>query len=353
MTSSRPRRPSRLHLSLVISALLSAVLACARADIPAIVPTPLPPRPTSIPPTEAPTLPPTPTPEPPTSTPSAPEPVASPTFPATPTHSESEEPGTIVYMAQPGDTLRTLAIRFGVVPSDIVSPEGPVDDENALVNVDQLLLVPRRLSSTGPADRLIPDSEFVFSPNALDFDPNGVATREAGFLPRYQETVGGLWRTGPEVIALAARDNSVNPRLLMAILEYVAGWVTNPTRPEGDDFRYPLGHNDPATQGLYRQLTWLANELGNGYYGWRSGTLTELQLADGTRVRLAPELNAGTVAVQYYFSLFMGEAQWREAVAPSGFAVTYFNIFGDPWSYYHPLYEPGLQQPEMILPFTE
>jgi murein DD-endopeptidase MepM/ murein hydrolase activator NlpD len=139
----------------------------------------------------------------------------------------------------------------------------------------------------------------------------------------------------------------------MAMLEYEAGWVTNPTRPEGDAFKYPLGHDDPTTQGLYRQLTWLANELGNGYYGWRAGSLTEIRLADRTTVRLAPDLNAGTVALQYYFGQRRDAASWRAALAPSGFLDVYTRLFGDPWSYYHPLYEPGLQQPEMILPFTE
>jgi murein DD-endopeptidase MepM/ murein hydrolase activator NlpD len=338
---------------LVLLALVSTVLACARADIPAVLPTAAPsPVPTRLP-SPAPTLAPSPTPEPATPTPAAPEPVVSPTFPSTPTHDASEEPGTIVYTAQPGDTLRTLAIRFGVVPSDIVSPEGPIDGDNALIDIDQLLLIPRRLSSVGPIDRLIPDSEFVFSPNAADFDPNGVAVRQGGFLLRYQEAIGQTWRSGPQVVLLAARDNSVNPRILMALLEYDAGWVTNLSRPEGEAFKYALGHKDPTTQGLYRQLTWLANELGNGYYGWRAGTLTELRLADGTRIRLAPELNAGTVALQYYFSLSLDEAEWREAVGPNGFLATYTDLFGDPLAYYHPLYEPGLQQPEMILPFTQ
>ena len=349
----RPRRP-RGSTFLAIASVIAVSLACARADVPAVIPTadPTTPAPTLEPATAAPTLAPTVTLVPATATPAAPEPVVSPTFPSTPTADATQESGTIVYRAQSGDTLRNLAIRFGVVPSDIVSPEGPIDDETALINIDSLLLVPRRLGATGPSDRLIPDSEFVDSPNAADFDPNSVAVRQGGFLLRYQEVVGGLWHSGPEIVSLAARDNSVNPRLLMALLEYEAHWVTNPTRPEGDAFKYPLGHDDPTAIGLYRQLSWLANELGTGYYGWRAGSLTELRLADGTNVRLAPELNAGTVALQYYFGLRHGESAWRQALSPSGFLDTYDRLFGDPWAFYHPLYEPGLQQPTMILPFT-
>ncbi|NIN95223.1 MAG: hypothetical protein GTO49_09655, partial [Anaerolineae bacterium] len=148
--------------------------------------------------------------------------------------------------------------------------------------------------------------------------------------------------------ALAARDHSVNPRLLLAFLEYHAGWLTDPRRPSEDEFQYPLGNPDPQWQGLFRQLTWLANELGNGYYGWRAGTLNELIFEDGSIVRLAPEQNAGTVALQYYFSRRSRGREWAEALGPEGFLATYEKLFGDAWSYFHPLYEPGVNQPELI-----
>ncbi len=243
-------------------------------------------------------------------------------------------------------------MRFGVLPSEISSPGALVAGENALINVDQLLLIPRRLGEVGPALRLIPDSEFVFSPHAADFDPSAVALQQGGFLSRYSEQVYGEWRSGPEVLALAARDNSVNPRLLMAMLEHVSGWVTNPNRPEGDAFRYPLGQVDASIPGLYRQLTWLANEMGIGYYSWRAGTVTQVRLADGTRIHLAPELNAGSVALQAFFASRRVLPDWLETVGSEGFLKTYSELFGDPWAYYHPLYEPGVTQPEMILPFA-
>jgi hypothetical protein len=112
-----------------------------------------------------------------------------------------------------------------------------------------------------------------------------------------------------------------------------------------------MGHVDRQHMGLQRQLTWLANELGNGYYGWRSGTLTEIRLRDGSSFRLAPELNAGTVAVQYYFALDRSREEWESAILQGGFLATYSSLFGDPWTYEYVLFEPGVQQPELILPF--
>lgn len=333
---------------------LFAGLACARADVPA--PPESPTRvPSSPPASEVVVATPPPStaglPASPSPTPDQPEPVLSPTLPPTPTLPAEVEPESVLYAAQPGDTLRALAVRFGVLPEDILSPSPLPTDAEALIDPDQLLFVPRRLGETGPEDKVIPDSEVVDSPHAADFEANPIAEQSGGYLSRYQEYLGNRWYDGPDVVELAARDNSFNPRLLLALLEYLAGWVTDAARPIGDEWRYPLHQADPQMQGLYRQLTWLSNALGEGYYGWRSGTLTELTFSDGSVVRLAPELNAGTVALQYVLARYFSGRDWIEAAGPDGFVATYRNLLGDPWSYAHPLYEPGLRQPPMILPF--
>lgn len=353
---------NRHYLILPLVACFLAALACTRSNVPApggigagvaALPTEAAEPATEVqppaskpaattPPTAAPTL---------TPSPQAPEPLTSPTFPPTPTLGVEEPSETILYRAQPGDVLRSVAVRFGVVPEDIVSGDGRLLEENGLLAAGQILFVPRRLGPTGPTDSLLPDSELIFSPHAIDFDIESFVAEQGGYLNRYRETVGAYNRSGAQVVALAARDHSINPRLLLALLEYHAGWVTQPETPFGDDFRYPLGHAAPESQGLYRQLTWAANELGSGYYGWRAGTLSELIFPDSSLVRLAPELNAGTVAVQYYFSLFLSGRNWAEAISPQGFIQSYRQLFGDPFGYSHPIYDDGLQQPEMILPF--
>ena len=352
--------PHRLFL--VFSVLLVAGLACSRADVPSeggigtggepaqpALPTqaatPLPP---SAIPSVSPTIEAT---QAATATPEAPEPVASPTAPPTPTIPLGSSPDTVTYEAQPGDSLRAVAIRFGVVPGDITTPGGGPLPSAGLVNPGTILVMPRRLGATGPADRLVPDSEIVFSPNAADFDVASFVAERGGYLGRYQEYVGGRMRRGPEVLAMVARDNSVNPRILLALLEYQTGWVSKPDRPLAAILKYPLGHANAQDQGLFRQLTWAANELGNGYYGWRAGALTELAFADGTTLRIAPELNAGTVALQYYFSKQVAGRQWAEAMSANGFIATYARLHGEPFDYDYAIYEPGETQPDMILPF--
>ena len=352
---SPPIAPHRRAL-LALGAALLGVLACSRSDVP-------PPRgigsggepaleqplPSASPvPANTPTLAPEPT---ATETPAAPEPVASPTFPPTPTLSVGAGSESVLYRSQPGDALRTVAVRFGVLPEDIAVSGDALPEDAVLLDPDTLLIIPRRLGANGPAEQVIPDSEVVYSPHAAEFDVSGFVQQAGGYLQRYRETVSGRSRTGAEVVTLAARDHSVNPRMLLAFLEYYAGWVTNPKQPISQVFRYPLGHIAPEAQGLYRQLSWLSNELGEGYYGWRAGSLTELVFPDSSIVRLAPELNAGTIALQYFFSGRILGREWAEAVSPDGVMATYRRLFGDPFGYYHPLYEIGLRQPDLILPF--
>jgi LasA protease len=112
-----------------------------------------------------------------------------------------------------------------------------------------------------------------------------------------------------------------------------------------------MGHLDSRHMGLQRQLTWLANELGNGYYGWRAGTVTELRFGGGLSMRLAPTLNAATVGLHFYFSLDSSLSNWETAIIEGAFLETYTRLFGDPWSYEYFIFEPGVEQPELILPF--
>lgn len=339
---------------MVIGALFIATLACARADVEIATNTdrdiPIIPQPTEI------VVQITPTPvvvenSSVTATPSRPTPIASPTLPPTPTLSVNSAAENLLYETQPGDILRTLAIRFGVVPSDIRPSSGILPQDGGLIDPGLFLVIPDRLENTGPGDRLLPDSEVVYSPHTTSFDVEAYIAGQGGFLASYTEYIFGRVHTGAEIVERAALAHSFNPRLLLAFLESMSGWVTNTTQPAGDSLDYPIGMIDLQYKGLYRQLTWLSNELGKGYYGWRSGTMTDLVLADGSYVRIAPSINAGTVAIQYFFSLKYPITGWTNEVGSDGFITTYKDLFGEPEEYYHPLFEPELQQPPMTLPF--
>jgi murein DD-endopeptidase MepM/ murein hydrolase activator NlpD len=99
---------------------------------------------------------------------------------------------------------------------------------------------------------------------------------------------------------------------------------------------------------------WASGTLSDGYYRWRSGSLTERTFKDGTKLRMNPNLNAGTAAIQYYFSKAHTRAEWDQALAPTGFPALYTEMFGPPWqraAAFEPTLPDGLLQPELSLPF--
>lgn len=267
---------------------------------------------------------------------------------------ETVETLPILYNAQAGDTLPAVAVRFGVSAAEISSPD-PLP-EKALLQPGQLLIIPRRLANTTTSERILPDSELVYSPSATDFDIEAYVEQTSGRLRSYEEWMKSTGTiSGAQVLQRVAIENSINPRLLLALLEYQSGWV-NGQPTEEEKLRYPMGYIDPFQPTLFHQLVWAVNQLSIGYYGWREGRLTELSFVkDRYKARLAPDLNAGSVAILYYFAQLYDSQGWLKAVDPqSGFPAFYRQMFGDPWAraaLVEPLYPPGLEQPPLSLPF--
>ena len=259
----------------------------------------------------------------------------------------------ILYYSQSGDSMNAVAARFGVELSEITSA-GPLPP-TGLIDTGTLLVIPDKLGDYGPNAQIMPDSEIVFSVTAADFDIYAYIAAAGGELSKYREYLGSVgWTTGSRAIERIAIENSINPRLLLAILDYEGNWVTGSPR----DYRhsqYPMGFEKRFEQGVFRQMILAVNHLYTGYYGWRSGTLTELTFPDGERLRIAPDLNAGTVAVQYLFSKLYNRTEWQGILDPNvGFPAFYTEQFGDPWLRAQnagPIFPPGLTQPPMVLPF--
>lgn len=283
--------------------------------------------------------------------PETPEPSVMPAPTVTPTE-EIINTTPILYYTQAGDTLPLVAVRFGVQPQEIDSPEEI--PERSLLNPGQVLVIPNRLANTTSSQHLMPDSEVVYSPSALDFDVKSFVDQSGGYLSEYSQYLATTGITnGADVIQRVAIENSINPRLLLALLEYQSGWVYG-SEP-GGSLDYPLGRVVKRDQGLYKQLAWAVNQLSIGYYGWREGRLTEIKFNDGVTARLAPDLNSGSAALQYYFAQLFDSEGWVAALDhESGFPALYEAMFGSPWVRalsVEPLYPPDLIQPPLALPF--
>ena len=257
------------------------------------------------------------------------------------------------YYTQSGDTLPSIAGRFGVDASEIKhSQDIPA---TGLINPGILLIIPDRLGPTTPSTKIMPDSEVVYSPSAASFNVEDyINNHTSGYLRNYVEEMGTGNLTGAQVVKLVAEENSCNPYLLLAILEYKSHWVTGqPTNIAETD--YPMGYIKLEYRGLYYQLSWAVSELSIGYYGWRAGTLAELTYKDGTHMRMGPELNAGSAAMQYLFAQFYTPIEWNAALyGAQSLPAEMTSMFGDFWARsqkVEPLYPANLTQPKLELPF--
>ncbi|MBX3062827.1 MAG: LysM peptidoglycan-binding domain-containing protein [Anaerolineae bacterium] len=335
----------RLGIAISVLWLLIVAVACAQStEIVYVTATPA--YSTALPGNE-PTLP---NPFLPTYTPSGPTATAkvvtpNPTYPPTET--------VTTYTIAPGDTLSSLATLYGTTVEQILALNPDVNEDTTL-EVGKTLTMPGRPTQQTPDFKLIPDSELINSPGAIGFDVEAYIRFQPGFIRVYSEDILGRRMSGADIIKFVAQSTSVNPRLLLALLEYRGGWITNPV-PTGNRMTYPMGVVDQGTQNLFRQLNWAANVLNAGYYGYKNRGVSYLTFRDDSRLAFAPGLNPGTAAVQYYLARSAADRQsWLRDVAADGFFTTYMALFGDPFRYaVEPLIPADLQQPQFSLPFAQ
>ena len=244
-------------------------------------PSPLPPRPTASPTRSV------------TPTPAYPGAYAGTPTPNPILADASARPNLDAHVVRPGDTLTSIAWVYGCTVADLVRANG-LTDANAIW-VGQRLAIPVMPTLVGPALKLVPDSELVYGPAYIHFDLDGFVSGHSGFLVSYSEIVEGRQLSGAEIVQTVAQRFSVGPRVLLALLELQAGWVTNPN-PAEDTLVYPMGKVEFRRRGLYGQLEWAAAELNAGFYSWRREGSASARLADGQRVAFAPGLNAESTA---------------------------------------------------------
>jgi len=265
-----------------------------------------------------------------------------------PVASSASVGGVYEYYSQSGDTLDTVAIRFGAYYSEIHSLDGLHIPERGLLPPGTGMSIPRKFSKTTDSTHLFADGEIVYSNAAASFRVDNFILGKRGYLLAYRDADG---LSGSEIIKQLARENSIDPRILLAMLEYSSGWVTTkePTRTDPD---YPMRFVDVYSRGLYRQMMLAINYLERGYYNWRDAKILCLYFGNGESIRLAPDLNAGTVAVMYYFSRIIGNpVAWKAEVGK--FVRLYADLFGEPEAdAAEPLYPPALYPPYLSLPFA-
>jgi LasA protease len=272
----------------------------------------------------------------------------------TPTPDWSTPGPLFTYETQPGDTLPALSARFGLAPEELQATAPMVGV--GFLPIGMKLELRNALEAVSPGVAVLPDSEVVYSPATADLEIQPFIELAGGYLTGYHETMDdGTVMGGAAIVERVARELSVNPRLLLGLIEYRSGWVFgSPVGSEPDP--YPLGFRIPGRSGLFEELTIAATHLNRGYYGWREGAEVEARFGDGEVIRFHPGLNAGSVAVMHLMATLRPRALWTESLyGGESFPAQYARLFGDPWqrsSEVGPLLTADLAQPALELPFA-
>jgi LasA protease len=255
------------------------------------------------------------------------------------------------YIAQNGDTLPALAAHFNTSVEEILAANPDIPSDATTLPPGFPMRIPAYyVPLTGSPFQILPDSEVVYGPSAVGFDISAEIRRHPGFLAELSDFAYKRQRSAWQVVEIIASNYSINPRLLLALLEYQTQALSKPF-PADNEALYSLGVEDMRYKNLFWQLIWACERLNDGYYGWRTGTLTEFELADGLLVRPDPWQNAGTVAVHLLFAGIYGREDFDRAVSPEGFYQTYLELWGEPFDLAVTLLPGNLQQPELALPF--
>ena len=255
-----------------------------------------------------------------------------------------------------GDTLSTIAEQYGI-DSETLMTFNKIEDGNLLLP-GRVLIIPEAQQSEGlpsitpqsAATDIITDHELVYGPDARDFDMKRFLQTYDGYLLTVTEEVEGQVLDGAGIVQLVADRHSVNPKLLLAVLEYSAGWLTQPDPAQVD---YMLGHEQEGLEGLYKQLSWAANMLNWGFYGRADGGMTTFLVGE-TEVPFVPQISDGTAGAQHYLGVRddITYREWLFDVGPDGLAATYRQLFGEPIPHNETALLPDdLQQPPLLLPW--
>ena len=258
----------------------------------------------------------------------------------------------IQYIVQYGDYLSLIAQQYNL-PVETLIAANPGINPDAL-EAGQIIFIPAPQAGLEISDfKIIPDSELVYGPASATLDVEAFVRQRGGYLNVYSEVVDGVTLSGAQIVQRISYEYSVNPRLLLALLEYRSGWVTQ-AQPDPAYATYPMGRFETSRDGLYKQLAWTADQLNHAYYLYQINGLSYVILSDTSLVMLSSVINPGTAAVQYLLAQLNDRASYQLAISEGGVYAVYTSFFGIPFDRaVEPLLPSFLAQPTMRLPFED
>jgi murein DD-endopeptidase MepM/ murein hydrolase activator NlpD len=254
------------------------------------------------------------------------------------------------YAVQYGDSLAVIARNYQVDLQSLIEYNQLANPD--ILEIGQIIHIPPPvILEPGSSEKLFPNSELVYSPSTISFDILEFTRYYNGFLNNFSEEVDGESTHGWQIVQRVSQEYSVNPRILLALLEFQSQWITQPS-VEKITITYPLRFVNENYVGLYRQLSWAANQLNYGYYLWQVGGFSGFNFSNRRIVPPANTLNAGTLGVQYLMSQLYDYEEWQNVISSNGISQTFTSLFGYAFDWtYDPLIPPALRQPILQLPF--
>ncbi len=192
------------------------------------------------------------------------------------------------------------------------------------------------------ADLMLQDGELVNGPAQAGFDSAAFLAERGSALAGYSELARGTEREAGEIVDYVARQHSISPRLLLALLELETGSV------DGGGSGYT-----PTSQatGLFNRLSMSAAWLADGYYGMKYRGTRELDFAGGARQAGPADRGAAHFALARY--LARGSSAADLPGRQAAFAEVYARLFDPSPVLDPPIPEAGFRQPPLLLPWEE
>ena len=260
-----------------------------------------------------------------------------------------------------GDTLSGIAANYGTSVSALMALNELRNPD--LLAIGQIIQLPPPPQLYSPNDLVLSDARLARTGGAEQFDIQAFVSSQPGLISQIGDTVNvrsadgratEILLTSSQAVERVSLEFSVDARILLALLEYHAGLLSR-NEPESVERNLPLMKLSPdesrEATGLYAQLSWLADRLNQGYYGWKYRNRRIIELSDGSRLWFHPELNAASVAVQYVMSLLSDSTSWHEDIGDGGILEVYRGYFGDPLVETGEVAPRDLTQPQLTLPF--
>ena len=250
---------------------------------------------------------------------------------------------------------RMVAVALGLMVVGLVAlqPAGGVSgQESARFSDEEILIV---------------NENFVFRSEFMDFDVHAFLKLHSPWLSTYREFLLGSDSDVGDMIELVAYYHSINPKVLLALIEVQAGLLSTPHSLEARTMGYKASqiqkYELSASDGnsLFSQTILMAESLVDGYYSiYNEQELrgaTWLSFADGSRLEITNLANPATFAIQKALAEVNTVERWQELVSvrsERGFYKTYFRLFGeDPLWFAPPIRTQAGPYPDLKLPWPK